>query len=469
MESKTEYCFAAGPGNEFDFDYAVNDALIFNLYSYRILVFKIDDPSNYQASTDAIKVALQNLVRRCPPLGGTIVFTEDKPGMQHGWKKVYPGPGIKLVTHDLRVKLDYSALEARDFPTDLLASKDLVPISLAPIMEGDAPGSVFQYTLITGGALLTVGINHTVTDGNGMNTVMGMLAEECKRAQMKPVQENGSLVPTIVGTDRNHVRALDGKTKNRPEDHPSYTFLTELPSHDEDHGPESDIAAFMFAIDTKKQAELKSIANAINPRISTHDGISALIWRSVIVARCAMGVLTDLDADAEFHVPTDCRRFVGLENNYIGNMVYYVTCTMPIRELLAPDSLPKAAALIRAALESRNKELIAGYHNLCKSLANLNQMTFGWIPRLETTAVSIGSSWRANQMYGADWGDAFGPVKRFRSPDVGFFGIFKGLPFICPPLPDTGLAEFQVWLNEKGWQALQKDGLFTRFCTRIGE
>jgi hypothetical protein len=468
MESEGEFFF---PGPDFDFDFAVNDALIFNLYSYRILVFKIDSPSGHVATTTILKKGLQNLVERCPPLGGMVVSIENKSGKQHGWKKAQPGPGIKLVVRDLRSELDYQDLEARDFPTEAFKCEEVVPISPAPIMEGDAPGSVFQYTWIKGGALLTVGIDHPIADGNGMNTIMGMLAEECKRAELESVLANGHSISqqvTVLGTDRSFVRGLESNTKNRPEDHPSYTFLSEPPSHEESHGPEPDISQFMFQIIPAKLEELKKAANSINPRISTHDAICALTWRSIMLSRYAAGTISGLDTEVEFHLPTDVRRFVGLGNDYIGNMVYFVTCKTPLRDLLKPDSLPKLAAMVRGALETRDKELVAGYHSLCKALPDLGQMTFGWIDKVTTTAAGIGSSWRAGQMYGADWGKTFGPVMRFRSPDVGFFGVFKGLTFICPRVQGTGPAEFQTWFEPEGWKAVQEDGMLTRFCTRIG-
>jgi hypothetical protein len=149
-------------------------------------------------------------------------------------------------------------------------------------------------------------------------------------------------------------------------------------------------------------------------------------------------------------------------------MVYFITCKMPLRQLLKPGSLPIAAKMIRTQLEARSSELVAGYHSLVKSLPSLSQMIFGWVPNVTTTAFAVGSSWKSNQMYGADWGSAFGPVMRFRSPDVGFFGVFKGLTMVCPRLPESGTAEFQTWLEPAGWKSLQEDELFSRFCIRVG-
>jgi hypothetical protein len=71
-------------------------------------------------------------------------------------------------------------------------------------------------------------------------------------------------------------------------------------------------------------------------------------------------------------------------------------------------------------------------------------------------------------MYGADWGGDFGKVERFRSPDVGFFGVFKGLTFICPRVGGReGEAEVQTWLEAEGWEVLRKDEVFMKFCDRI--
>lgn len=298
-------------GPDFDFEFAVTDALIFNLYSYRILVFKTDQPQGHAEATKVLKEGLQKLVQRCPPLGGVVVSLNDKPGEQLGWKKAHPGSGIKLVVRDLSTQLNYSHLEARGFPSTAFKSNEVVPISSAPIMEGDAPGSVFQFTWIEGGALLSVGINHPIADGNGMNTIMGLLAEECRLAQ----SYNGAISKdeTILGVDRKLVRSLESKAKNKPEDHLSYKFLSQPPLHDEeDHGEGPHIDQYMFQITSQKLIELKE-ASTGDIRISTHDAICALGWRSVMLARYSAGTIKDIDAEVEFHLPTDCRRFVGLD------------------------------------------------------------------------------------------------------------------------------------------------------------
>jgi hypothetical protein len=464
MANKGEFFFK---GPDFNFDFAINDAFIFNLYSYRILVFKIDSPSGHSATTEALKIALQKVVERCPPLGGVVVSTENKLGQQHGWKEVLPGPGIKLVVRDLREKLDYQDLEDKDFPPEAFKCEETVPISPAPIMEGKAPGSVFQYTWIKGGALLSVGIDHPITDGNGMNLIMSMIAEECKQVS-SGADKNGTPQKKIIGTDRSIVRALEGKNYTKAEDHQSYTFLDTPPSHEEEQdGPEPNIPMFMFQITPSKLFDLKQAANTLNSRVSTHDAICALTWRSVMLSRYKAGTITNLDEEVELHIPTDVRRFIGLETDYVGNAVYFLSCKIILSQLLEPTSLPKVATMIRSALESRSRELIAGYHSLVKSLPDLGQVIIRGIEHIHTTAFCIGTSWKADQMYGADWGNAFGPVMRFRSPDVGFFGVFKGLNFICPRVQGEGPAEFQTWLEPEGWEALKRDELFGRFCERI--
>lgn len=45
-------------GPDFNFDFAINDALMLNLYSDRISVFKIASSSGHAATTEALKIAL---------------------------------------------------------------------------------------------------------------------------------------------------------------------------------------------------------------------------------------------------------------------------------------------------------------------------------------------------------------------------------------------------------------------------
>jgi len=154
---------------------------------------------------------------------------------------------------------------------------------------------------------------------------------------------------------------------------------------------------FMFQITPARLTELKQAATTVNPRISTHDAISTLTWRSVILARYKAGMIPNLNTKIKFHSPTDVYRFVGLDKDYGGNMVYYITCKMPLHDLLGPDSLPKLAALIRSTFETRDKELVAGYSSLCKTLLDLDQVPFGWIETMTTTASSMGSSWNLDR------------------------------------------------------------------------
>lgn len=64
MDPEGEFHFK---GPDFDFDLAPPDAQAPNLYSYRILVFKIENENGHATTTTALKTGLQKLVERCPP------------------------------------------------------------------------------------------------------------------------------------------------------------------------------------------------------------------------------------------------------------------------------------------------------------------------------------------------------------------------------------------------------------------
>lgn len=87
-----------------------------------------------------------------------------------------------------------------------------------------------------------------------------------------------------------------------------------------------------------------------------------------MLSRYTAGTITNLQEEVELRVPTDICRYIGLNNDYIGNAVYFSCCKIPLQNLLEASSLPKVAALIRETLDSRSRELVAGFHSLLKSL-----------------------------------------------------------------------------------------------------
>lgn len=148
-------------------------------------------------------------------------------------------------------------------------------------------------------------------------------------------------------------------------------------------------------------------------------------------------------------------------------MVYFMSCSMTLAELLLPSSLPTAAALIRKDLLRIDKDHVVGLLRLGAALPHTGMLLWAAVPTFTTTCVGLATSWKADSMYGADWGPVFGGVRRFRCPDTGFLASFQGGPFVLPRVNGMGPAEVLMWLAPKGRDALRKDELFNRFLMEV--
>lgn len=177
------------------------------------------------------------------------------------------------------------------------------------------------------------------------------------------------------------------------------------------------------------------------PPISTHDALSALIWRSVLFIRSHRRSTPTQPLPAStassIFLPSDARRHLALSPAYVGNAVYQLTATLDLATLLSPTGPQAAASAIRQAITAVTPDLVASY---------TTELQRRWVEwqfmngTTDTTGVGMGTDWTSGTaIYGDDWGEAFGPVVRYRYPGaVGDSGNC-----VLPKLAD-GSAELLV-------------------------
>jgi hypothetical protein len=434
--------FIQGPS--FHIDLAALDALHPAHYSPRLLIFRCSSSAQRDAQLAALKTGLQALVSRCPMLGGIVVPLPSDVATdgQQDWRTIVPGSGIELVVRDLRTAIaSFDKLEAAEFPTLQLPYNLLMPV---PEELGDRPfpSCKVQFSTIEGGTIITFTISHSLADGSGTNELMRILSEETKLAQ-EPSSESAR--STGLGLDRSVLRNITSKLPFKIEDHPAFRWETRPPAITEPVPPHlfeatSPETTVLLRIPAANLAQLKADATLPGaPPISTHDALSALIWRTVLLIRSGRSPSAqELPATAmgSIFMPSDARRHLNLPQSYIGNAVYQLTANIDLKTLLSPSGLGHAASALRSAIKAVNSDLVASY------MTELKERWIGWQlmnGTLSTTGVAMGTDWTSTSMYSGDWGDAFGPVVRYRYPDA----VGDGGNCILPKLPD-GSAEVMV-------------------------
>jgi trichothecene 3-O-acetyltransferase len=430
-------------------------------YSRRLLVFRCTSAAQRNLQLAALKTGLRALLWRCPVLGGTLVPlppSEAKAGNED-WRTIVPGPGIELITRDLSSTLpSFSSLSASEFPSQDLPYDLLVPVPADLDNSRPFAACKVQFSAITDGTIFTFSMSHSVADGSATNELMRVLSEATRLAQ----EGSSTMAQTAdMGLDRHVLRNITSDIPFNISDHPAFMSppasdsQTQPPPHPfEAKSPELPI---LLHIPPASLAQLKADATLPSgPPISTHDALSALIWRSVLLIRSRRAQTIPASTIGRIFMPSDARRHLNLPMSYIGNAVYQLTATLDLNTLLSPSGLQAAASAIRKAILAVKPELVASY------MAELKErwVDWGFMVGTSTVGVAMGTDWTSGVLYSDDWGEAFGPVVRYRYPGEG-----GGWNCIYPRLPD-GSAEVLVGVMSDEVEVLKGDECFGEYLVQ---
>lgn len=458
------------PGPSFHIDLAALDACHLVYYSRRLLIFPCASASQRDAQLAAFKSGVRALVQRCPILGGLVVpLPPDLASKnQPNWRTIVPDQGIELVIKDLRTALpSFENLEAADFPPTQLPYDLLVPIPQGIGNDHPFAACKMQFSAIDGGTILTLAISHCVSDGTGMNELMRVLTEETRLAQEQStggVADEGEPASArlAIGMDRSVMRNMTSEVPFDIKDHPAYRWKTTAPANEQGLGQApahpfqatSPETPTLLRISPAGLARLKSDATLPGERISTHDALTALMWRTVLLIRSRRSSLgRDLpeDTTGSIFLPSDGRRHINLPPSYVGNVVYQLTAGLDLGVLFSPSGLQHAATAVRRTITSVTPALVSS----CMAMTNERWIDWQFMLTASTTGLAMGTAWTSGSVYRQDWGKAFGQLARYRHPGEVF-------NCVMPKLPD-GSAELMVSVMPDEVGALKSADCFGKY------
>ena len=451
------------------------------LYSRRILCFPLlNNSDEHKANiTQLLLTALQSTVEKLPFLAGSIVpFSKDRRSPYN----LSPQGAAYLEVKDLSSKVNFQNLRKACFSPKLLDNEQLCPFPEA-IYIRDGPVDVcrLRANFVEGGLLLVVSIIHTVSDGRGITEVLKNLAEMFRNSQMGELTSRSIDKETpkdIYSFDRTSV--LSGKgLAGAIENHPAWTIS---PFKSRGGSASKTTRCTIFYIKSDSLRVLKQVALPLShstsalaarqaPRISTHDAIAALIWRSIMLARRRAGIISDR-ISTHFCQAVDCRPHLHLPTPYFGNAIYAIKTTLAISQL-APASatesfdvghIPELETAARDIREKINGVTADSFRDLLafaertetESLIRLSV----WDDMSVESLLLVSYFWF--EMHELDFGDALGgKIEAFRLPSGG---LLPGMPVVLPRLPD-GSCEFVVNEEEKVMECLREDELLRRFAS----
>lgn len=425
-------------GPDFHVDLAPLDALHPVHYSRRLLIFRCQSSGQCDAQLSAFKAGLQALVQRCPILGGVISPLPENEAIagKEDWRTIVPGKGIELTVRDLRQQMpSFDKLEADNFPPSQLPYDLLVPVPQDVGNDHPFEACKVQFNAIDGGTIISWAMSHSVADGSGTNELLSVLSEETRLAQKPSNADTKLSVITGMGIDRSILRNIVSEVPFDIAQHPGYKLKATPASSHPFTATEEEIPVLLH-ISPAGLMRLKSDASTPGAApISTHDALSALVWRTSLLIRsrrsAAAQALVSSTVGSLF-LPSDARRHLKIPTSYIGNVVYQLKVSLDLETLFSPSGLQAAATALRAAILAVNPSLVASY------VAKTRETWVDWafIESYLTTGIPMGTDWTSVSMYEDDWGEAFGRIVRNRYPN-------EPSNCIMPKLPD-GSAEVMV-------------------------
>ncbi|KAL9023680.1 MAG: hypothetical protein Q9196_007046, partial [Gyalolechia fulgens] len=419
---------------------------------------------------------------KLPFLAGSVVpFSKDQPWL----REIHQDGAAYLEIQDLSRDLSYEELSKASFPPSLLDSEQLCPFPES-IYIRDGPIDVcrLRANFVDGGLLLVISVVHTVCDGHGISDVISLFADEFREAQQSPfVDVSAAPDPPheIYAFDR--ARFLSGHDRlGNLENHPAWTTSPLVfPSN----SVKTNDVCICFHVSSDSLSSLKDMAlpqmalsasptspagqsSARVPKISTHDAIAALVWRSIMLARHRAGKLSEVGT-TNFTQAVDCRTRLNLPRPYHGNAFYGYKTSMTLPQILQSSSTTDQCRGVQEAAQAihlgRDGVTADGFRDLL-SFVEKTQMEkalrYSVLEDLAQGSVFLISYFWFG-MHNLDFGEALGgKIKAFRLPSRG---LIPGVPIILPRLPD-GSCEMIFNEPEEVMRYLAEDSVFQRFVTR---
>ncbi|CAN8106521.1 unnamed protein product [Discula destructiva] len=441
----------------------------------RILCFSLPAASNKAWVADCLRVAFHNTVQRVPFLAGSVVPLPEKRNGRPWIRDIQPHGSAKLFIRHLEKELNFADLQEANFAPHLLDTQQLCPLPEDGYFSND-PVDVcrFQANFVNGGLLLVVSVIHIAADGRGVMEIINIFAEQLRKAQ-KQLEPGESFLPFLetrrakYRSDRTALVSGNGVAGDL-EQHTAWTSsMPNVPSQTEP----VKTTYQMFRLGARALVDLKafasSAARSAEDWISTNDVVSALIWRSIMIARYRAGYLTGPDTETYAAQMHDCRTHLKIPEPFFGNVLYMTKACIPIRELLDPPqrSLALAARALRADIRSvtadKFRDLVGYAERTQRDVPTRSNM----METLSSQGIIITSHFKFDQ-YSAGFGPIFGDgrIKAVRLPARGW-GAMAGAVMIMPKLPD-GSCEFLVHEQDETVRCLMEDEALGWFSNAAG-
>ncbi|KAH7156587.1 transferase family-domain-containing protein [Dactylonectria macrodidyma] len=444
-----------------------------------IYFFELADDYDLDFLIELLSTSYKSFKSRTPIAGCEAVPME---GKQAGMMQLrhYGDEVEDFSTNDLRAEVafpSFGELKARGFPTSVLDPDLLTKRGLGG--EWPQPGdrltvTSMQANFIRGGLLLSVAFLHAYADFTTSYKFMEIFAEDIRRAQSLLIKHPVE----IPSDDRVKLMKPSGSHVDLELGHPEYLELpftpTEVPPKLAIHNHHGHV----FYISPENLTALKKEASPANAKlfkgeelptfVSTNDALTALIWRSTMVAQHPH--LTAGTAEhsqpppglSQVGIALDGRRRAGVPVNKhtIGNILGFAPAILDLGKVINKASLADLAIISRRAITKAKYRYMDELTTIANSLEDVTRLVAVVFLDMPGNNM-IQTSWREFPFYDIEWGPALGDnMLAVRVPAVGITHTMQ----VILPDPKKGGIEAFVGAEDSAMERLLSDPVFRRYA-----
>ena len=438
-------------------------------YTRVILCFRLQNGVTQEDVTQFLRESLITTAAKIPVLNSLAVTVTDSNGRQT--KDLREAEIDKFTVKDLTgSSLDYGEIRSQGFPSQVFDGETTCRTGVFAVPGSPVPVFLAQANYITGGLILGLSVWHGALDGTAITEVLRQWAQNCRALQYPEDKDHKVSTLSVGAFDKSRLSKVSISKEVSIKDHPEFLLLPKVPASPPPAATRA-LKTQIFHISPASVSTLKDVAspkNASSPQveyswISTHTAISALIWRSVMIATYAHEQPIP-DSVSIFASPLDARKRMEppLASDLLASAWCFHDSRLPIKPLLEA-TLADIALVVRKSTDKIDAQYIEALITMIDGIQNRSLL----MPTVFTDVLKtcwMLTSWARFPIYDFDWGTAMGGrCERVRSVSSG---MFNGMHVLLPELPAEmgGGLEIVVGLEDDVMDRLKEDPVWTRFA-----
>jgi hypothetical protein len=464
---------------DMDLDLIGTQPAFYKLYTQLAFVFAVSETESRPAITATLRSGLARLSEAFPWVAGQVVDTNtgsDGP-VSYKIRQFEPVPRLTIKNYDEDPAIPtFAQMKNAGFPMSMMDENIWAPCPTIAAVgfdpskpSGDAsdPAPVLwlQLSLIEGGLVLCINMQHNVCDMMGQAAVTGWLSKACRGERFtKDELEVGNMERrSLIRTSEEEELDVRDNLKNQ------LLPLPKIPDSSEAATPAAappQCSWVYFNFRSSSLEQLKRSATAELPKdiatfVSTDDVLSAFIFRSIIRARASR---LSADTTVTLARAVDARRYLDARADYPGilqNMTY-TSCQL---SKLTDTPVGHIAALMRRDVDPITSDIGRRTRSLATFISQApgNASKVSFTAGLRAGVDVMLSSWSKVPAYKWCFGLGLGTATAVRRPD---FLPVESLMYIMPKDSDGRIA-VAICLRESDLNKLRQDLAWNKYVDII--